>query len=206
MFETGKSPELQEHKLAFLKATTFEVICYSSKMKLTLKIQRLVQIQAHEVNPVLSELMRFSSGTLGGKLFSFSMNLLTRTRWKLGGAVSHLVTMREKKRNLSKDRANTKREEVQSREIRLSLEPLDPTWQPGLFTYISHYSPIFVKPVQIRFLPLAVISILICFVSSHCDIGVSCQDDWYRSGGSTGSNWWSIWLPVVVSRKSSIYI
>lgn len=54
----------------------------------------MVQIQAHEVNPVLSESVRFSSGTLGGKLFSFSMDLLKRTRWKLGGAGSHLVTMK----------------------------------------------------------------------------------------------------------------
>lgn len=54
---------------------------------------------------------------------------------------------------------------------------------PWTFTYISHYIPIFVKPVQIRFLPLAVISTLIWFFSSHCDIGVSCQDNWYRGGG-----------------------
>lgn len=84
----------------------------------------MVQIQAHELNPVLSESVRFSSGTLGGKLFSFSMDLLKRTRWKLGGAGSHLVTMKGEKKNLSKNRANTKREEVQSRsrEIRLSLK------------------------------------------------------------------------------------
>lgn len=97
----------------------------------------MVQIQAHEVNPVLLESVRFSSGTLGGKLFSFSMDLLKRTRWKLGGAGSHLVTMKGEKKNLSKNRANTKREvQSRSREIRLSLkkkkkrlslEPLHPT-------------------------------------------------------------------------------
>lgn len=66
---------------------------------------------------------------MSGKLFSFSRDLLKRTRWKLGGAGSHLVIMRGKKKSLSENRGNTKREEVQSRsrEIRLSLEPLDPT-------------------------------------------------------------------------------
>ena len=51
-----RQADLQNYKiinLVFLKATPFEVICYSSKRKLTLKIQRFVQIQAQEVNPVL---------------------------------------------------------------------------------------------------------------------------------------------------------
>lgn len=50
-----------------------------------------------------------------------------RTRGKHEGAGSHLVTMREKSVQY---RAEV---ESSSRELRLSIEPLDPTWHPGLF-------------------------------------------------------------------------
>ena len=51
--------------------------------------------------------------------------------------------------------SNTERTEVEntSRELRLSVEPLDPTRHPGLFTSIHQYVPIF-EPVQMRFLVL----------------------------------------------------
>lgn len=45
-----------------------------------------------------------------------------------------------------KSLSNTERAEVESRsrELRLWVEPLGPTWHPGLFTYIHQYIPIFV--------------------------------------------------------------
>lgn len=71
------------------------------------------------------------------------------------------------------------RAEVQSgsREMRLSLEP---RIQHGTLDFSPTSAttfPSLFKPVQIRFLPLAVKFILIYFVLTHCEMGVSCQDN-----------------------------
>lgn len=113
------------------------------------------------------------------------MELLRAPDGNLGGAGSH------KGKSLPKNGANTEKAEVQSgsRGMGLSLEPLDTTWHPGLFTYTRRDIPIFEKSVQIRSPPLAVKSILVHFVSTHCDTGVSCQDNSCRGEGSVGSSW-----------------